>query len=230
MSSSKNQDIDFNAIKDGFEDASEYPIDDVFGGSSVEGAEESHPSSLKKSKDQVRFYFFPSWRSQFINLLGFFISAIGAIWVSSEIPNYVVIAGDLFSTSSTRYVLHLPLLVFVPGFFLVKILIQIYDAKYIIDEDGIEAQIGKMSFSFTQPRIRWEDIRGVKPEQTIWERLLDIGTVEVGSAMTQEAEIVMKGVASPRSIQLLIEQERAKRHAEMKQATGAKRHEYMSRD
>ena len=117
-----------------------------------------------------------------------------------------------------------------PGFFLIKILISIYDAKFVIDEAGIEAQVGKMSLNFSQPRIRWEDIRGVKPEQTIWERVLDIGTVSVGSAMTQETEIVMKGVASPRSIQLLIEEERAKRHAEMKQSAGGLRQEYMHRD
>lgn len=226
MSSSKFDDIDFDALRDGHSDPSEYPVDDVFGKS------EPHNLSVSDKLDgePLRYYFFPSWRSQFLNLIGFFLTSIGAVWVSRELSRYVIISGELFSTSHTQYMLHLPLLVFIPGFFLIKILIHIYDAKYIIDEHGLEAQVGRMSLNFTQPRIRWEDIRGVVPEQTIWERALDIGTLKVGSAMTQEAEIVMKGVASPRSIQILIDSERAKRHGELKQMTPAQRQEYMRRE
>lgn len=230
MSSSKFEDIDFDALREGALSQEEFPVDDVFGGESdVTGPIQSRAND-KRDDQEVRYNFSPTWRSQLLNLIGFFTTSVGAVWVSRELANYVVIVGELFSTSSTQYVLHLPLLVLVPGFFLVKILIQMYDAKYIIDDAGIEAQIGRMSLNFSQPRIRWEDIRGVKPEQTIWERILDIGTVEIGSAMTQEAEIIMKGVNSPRAIQLLIEQERAKRHAEMKQMSGAVRQEYISRD
>lgn len=229
MSSSKFDNIDFDALNSGVEGNENYPIEDVFGDAPV--VKDSHGNRVESLEDgEIRYYFFPCWRSQFLNLIGFFITSIGAVWVSQELAKYVVITGELFSTSSTQYVLNLPILALVPGFFLVKVLINIYDAKYIIDDAGIEAQIGKMSLNFSQPRIRWEDIRGVKPEQTIWERILDIGTVSVGSAMTQETEIVMKGVASPRSIQLLIEHERAKRHAEMKQMGNSSRQEYMQRD
>jgi hypothetical protein len=231
MSSSKFKDVDFDALTSGA-DVKEYPIEDVFGSSPEDVGSSQEYESKEKSgeEEQVLYYFFPAWRSHFFDLIGFLISSIGAIWVSRELTDYVVIVGELFSTQNTQVVLHLPILVLVPGFFLVKTLVGIYDAKYIIDEAGIEAQIGKMSLNFSQPRIRWEDIRGVKPEQTIWERLLDIGTVSVGSAMTQETEIVMKGVPSPRSIQLLIEHERAKRHAEMKQSVSGSRHEYINRD
>ncbi len=227
--SSKFDNIDFDALNNGVEGSESYPVDDVFGDAPV--VKDSNGNRVEDLDDGgTRYYFFPCWRSQFLNLIGFFITSVGAVWVSQELAKYVVITGELFSTSSTQYVLNLPILTLVPGFFLVKVLIHIYDAKYIIDDAGIEAQIGKMSLNFSQPRIRWEDIRGVKPEQTIWERILDIGTVSVGSAMTQETEIVMKGVASPRSIQLLIEHERAKRHAEMKQMGSSSRQEYMQRD
>ena len=99
-----------------------------------------------------------------------------------------------------------------------KILIHIYDAKFIIDEHGVEAQIGLVSLNLRQPRLRWEDIRGVEPNQTIWERILGIGTVLVGSAMTQEVEVQMSGVANPRAIQLLIGGERDRRLRELQQA------------
>lgn len=229
MSSSKFDDIDFDAIRDGAPGTEEYPVDDVF------GSTDSYNLSSAQVQDHgqvepIRYFFFPSWRSQLLNLIGFFLTSAGAVWASRELSRYVIISGELFSTSQTQYVLHLPLLVLIPGFFLVKILIHIYDAKYIIDDHGLEAQVGRMSLNFRQPRIRWEDIRGVIPEQTIWERALDIGTLKVGSAMTQEAEIIMKGVASPRSIQILIDSERAKRHNEMKQKDSSKRQEYMNRE
>ena len=87
---------------------------------------------------------------------------------------------------------------------------RIYDSKFIIDERGVEAQVGLVSLNLRQPRLRWEDIRGVEPNQTLWERILGIGSVLVGSAMTNEVEIVMEGVGNPRSVQLLIGAERDK--------------------
>ena len=95
-----------------------------------------------------------------------------------------------------------------------------YDSKYIIDERGVEAQMGLVSLNLRQPRLRYEDIRGVEPTQTIFERLLGIGSVLIGSAMTKDIEIAMRGVANPRAIQLLIGGERDKRRLELK-ARGA---------
>jgi hypothetical protein len=139
-------------------------------------------------------------------------------------PQYFILPGKLFSTESTEYVLYLPLLIFVPAFFLVKVLINIYNSVYCFDNSGIEAHIGLVSFNLRQPRLRWEDIRGVEPSQNIWERMLSIGTVKVGSAMSQETEIIMTGVSSPREIQELINSERAKRLKELKQSGTGARH------
>jgi len=51
----------------------------------------------------------------------------------------------------------------------------------------------------------------VEPKQTLLERMLGIGSVGVGSAMSSEVEIEMIGVPNPRGIQLLIGKERDKR-------------------
>ncbi|HMO19059.1 MAG TPA: PH domain-containing protein [Oligoflexia bacterium] len=225
-------DIQFESIRDGVS-SSEYPLDEVFGGAEsvakardlgaeIEGAED--PTQL------TRYYFFPTWRSQLFNLLWFSVSSIIAIWISRYMPDYFIIPGELFSTSSTKYMLHLPYAVLVPAFFLGRTLINIYNAKYIIDETGIEAQVGLVSLTLRQPRLRWEDIRGVEPKQTIWERMLGIGTVAIGSAMTQDTEVVMEGVANPRAIQLLINSEQSKRMAELKQSGLSTRQGVMKRD
>ncbi len=168
-------------------------------------------SPIEKMDDAIlRYYFYPTWRSQLFPLIGFFILAVlavqGSIWIDKS-----VIQGKLFDIGETRYMLHLPLFALLPAFLLGKILIYIYDSKYIIDEGGVEAQIGLVSLSLRQPRLRYEDIRGVEPNQTILERILGIGSVLIGSAMTQDVEIVMEGVADPRAIQLLINGERERR-------------------
>ena len=209
------EDIDFDSVGVGFDDQSgdqEPPIREVFG--SGRDSRRGDDSANEDEREHVRYYFFPTWRSQCLNLLAFFILSLLGIVISNYIPA-LVMKGSLFSLGSTTYYLHLPVLILFPGFVLGKILINIYDAKYIIDERGVEAQIGLVSLNLRQPRLRWEDIRGVEPNQTIWERLLGIGSVLVGSAMTQDVEIVMSGVANPRAIQLLIGAERDRRLKEL---------------
>lgn len=170
-----------------------------------------HGSPIEsRSSAPLRYYFYPTWRSQLIPLIGFFVLSLLAI-KSSELLRISVIDGKLFAIGDTTYFLSLPLFSLLPAFLLGKILIYIYDAKYIIDEGGVEAQIGLVSLSLRQPRLRYEDIRGVEPNQTIVERLLGIGSVLIGSAMTNDVEIVMEGVGDPRAIQLLINGERERR-------------------
>jgi uncharacterized membrane protein YdbT with pleckstrin-like domain len=170
-------------------------------GSPISRADESTP---------IRYYFYPTWRSQLFPLAAFFILSILAIMGSEIFPNSIL-SGKLFSIGNTTLFLNLPLLALIPGAMLGKILIYIYNSRYIIDSNGVEAQIGLVSLSLRQPRLRYEDIRGVEPNQTILDRILGIGSVLIGSAMTQDVEIVMRGVADPRAIQLLISSEREKR-------------------
>lgn len=213
-------DIDFDAVAGDFEQPSQSkdaPVREIFG-SPKNIEQHGAPTRPQSSETPIRYYFFPTWRSQFLNLLAFAGLCVLGIIGSRAIP-HTVMAGSLFSLGDTTYYLHLPLLCLPAGAMLVRILIHMYDAKYIIDQHGVEAQIGLVSLNLRQPRLRWEDIRGVEPNQTIWERILGIGTVLVGSAMTQDVEVVMSGVANPRAIQLLIGGERDRRLREL-QHTG----------
>lgn len=176
----------------------------------------THGSPLENAgEESIRYYFHPTWRSQFANLFLFFVLCGLCVYASGAIP-WLVIPGKLFTWDKTTVMLHFPVLTLIPGYVLGKILIRVYDAKYIIDEGGVEAQVGLVSFNLRQPRLRWEDIRGSEPQQTIMERVLGIGTVLVGSAMKEDVEIVMSGVANPRAIQLLIQGERERRMQELR--------------
>ena len=163
--------------------------------------------NASQGRTSLRYYFYPTWRSQIGPLCLFFVCCILATQLSQLWPITVII-GEFISFGDTTLYLHLPLLSLVPGVILGRILIYMYDSKYIIDDRGVEAQVGLVSFNLRQPRLRYEDIRGVEPNQTILERILGIGSVLIGSAMTQDVEIVMEGVANPRAIQLLLQAER----------------------
>ena len=142
-----------------------------------------HGSPIEQShQEAIRYYFYPTWRSQLMNLIGFVVLCALCIVVSRSVPS-LVLPGKLFTIDSTTFFLYFPILTLIPMYLLGKVLINVYDAKYIIDEGGVEAQIGLVSFNLRQPRLRWEDIRGSEPQQTLWERVLGIGSVLIGSAM-----------------------------------------------
>lgn len=190
----------------GIEDGA--PIRRVFG-SSRNLAEYGAPSEFE-GEERLAYYFYPTWRSQLGSLFLFAITSIVVVILSNTelIGEFTVLPGKLFEIGGTTYFLHLPLLVFIPSYVLVRILFSVYNSRYIIDASGVEAQVGLVSLYLRQPRLRYEDIRGVEPEQSLVERILGIGRVLVGSAMTADVEIVMEGVSNPRAIQLLINRER----------------------
>ena len=123
-------------------------IKEVYG-SAVNIEQEGSPQERAAEASPIRYYFYRTWRSQLFNLIGYFVLLILCVVVSNYIPQ-TVIAGNLFSIGSTTYYLHLPLLTLIPGALLGKILINVYDAKFIIDEQGVEAHIGLVSLNLRQ--------------------------------------------------------------------------------
>ena len=185
-------------------------------------SEKKKDSSIFSDQDlPVRYYFYPAWRSRLGHLVLFFFLSVAAIMLSYEFPQLVV-QGDLFTVGNTVFVMHMPILMFIPGYVLARALMFIYNSRYIIDERGAEAQIGLVSLRLRQTRLKYEDIRGVRAIQSILDRILNIGTVEIGSAMTEDIEIRMLGVENPRAIQILVCKERDKRLKTIVSTTGSK--------
>ena len=169
----------------------------------------------------VRYYFYPTWRSKLGSLILFSILSFMAIGLSNEFTSMVV-RGELFTIGSTRFVMSMPILMFVPGYVLARVLLYIYNARYIITERGTEAQIGLVALRLRQMHLKYEDIRGVRAVQSILDRILNIGDVEIGSAMTETVEITMVGVDNPRAVQILICNERDKRLKNLSSSIGRK--------
>ena len=154
----------------------------------------------------LRYVFYHTWRGQFVQIVEFVLLSILAVYVS-QFP-YMVIPGEIISISSVSIYLYFPFWILLPAFTVLRILYSMYNVKFTIDHRGVQAQVGLVSLSLRQPLLRWEDIRGVEPVQTLWERLLGIGTIEIGSAMTDHPEVEMHRVSHPHAIISLINRER----------------------
>lgn len=89
---------------------------------------------------------------------------------------------------------------------------RIYNVRYQVDENGIETRDGVLSFQQTITRVRYEDIRSMEKRQSVLDRLLNIGNIEVGTAGTSTLEIRIEGVASPDTVISFIEEERQLHH------------------
>jgi len=94
---------------------------------------------------------------------------------------------------------------------LFNLLYPIYDASLTLDNRGLETRIGIVSLNQDITRVRYEDIRSIELKATIIERLINVGTLAIGSAATAGIEILFDGVAQPTEVKALIQQERDRR-------------------
>lgn len=169
---------------------------------------ESSTESLDQTLDHSEvLILFPTWRYQLGRICFFIFLCLLCPVISHYIP-WIVLPGKLFEIGGTEIKLFLPIHWLAPCFVLGQIIITAYDSQYIIDSTGVEARVGLVSFNLIQPRLRYEDIRGVEPKQTLVERILGIGTLLVGSAMMADVEIEMKGIPNPRGVQQYINRRR----------------------
>lgn len=93
----------------------------------------------------------------------------------------------------------------IPAATLSTILFRLYNVRYEITRDGIEWTVGVLWTSQRVSKMTFSDVLTVETKQTLLGRMLDIGNVEIGSAQTDDVEIIFSGVGSPRKVQRLIE-------------------------
>ncbi|MBN8547982.1 MAG: PH domain-containing protein [Deltaproteobacteria bacterium] len=150
------------------------------------------------------------WRSEIERIVVLFVLCIAAVALSHHFPSSTI-RGELFTLGETRIDLNLPLFALMPVVALGDLLARIYDVLYVLDGQGIEAREGIISLNQRIITLRYEDVRMVEFDQSLIERFLDVGTLQVGTAASSEVELEMKGVAAPREIQQMIQSERDKR-------------------
>ncbi|MCB0354925.1 MAG: PH domain-containing protein [Bdellovibrionales bacterium] len=161
-----------------------------------------------------------TWRSEMKSVFMFLVLSIVSVYLSRTFP-WSVIRGPLFSLFGVTVYMRLPLFWFIPAVTLGSAIIRIYDVRYVVDARGVECKTGILGLHQRVTRIRYEDIRSVEFEQTLLERFLDIGSVEVGTAATGELEIAFRGIAAPSEVQEMLQNERDKRQQAMRTQLGS---------
>lgn len=150
------------------------------------------------------------WRSELALLAAFVLLSIASVMLSKEFPASII-RGELLQLGSSHLVLDLPLLWLLPVSALGLAIQRIYNVRYTMDANGIQTKVGIISLKQTITRIRFEDVRSVETHQSLLERLLDIGSVGVGTAAEAGIEVEMFGIAAPYAVQQLVQKERERR-------------------
>lgn len=147
------------------------------------------------------------WRSELKSIALFLIFSAMSIYLSNEYPASII-RGPIIEFETYGIYLWLPLWWMVPAVVLMLTIIRIYNVRYKVDQRGIEMRIGILSFHQRINRLRFEDIRNIEIEQTIIQRILDTGRLEVSTAATGTIEIIMEGIAAPNEVRSMLERER----------------------
>ena len=150
------------------------------------------------------------WRSELSLLVTFFLLCILSVVLSSYIEGSVI-PGRLFGLGSSVVILKFPLFWLLPLSAWILMIFRMYDVRYRADSRGLEAISGILSLKQRITRVRYEDIRSIETEQTIIERMLDVGDVEVGTAATSGIEMTLFGVGAPCEVRDMIQIERDRR-------------------
>lgn len=81
-----------------------------------------------------------------------------------------------------------------------------FSMKIFVDEQQIEISEGILSVVHNS--IYCADVRTTVVRQNILQRIVGIGTVEVGSAGTGKVEIIARGIPKPRELERIVEEQK----------------------
>ncbi len=150
----------------------------------------------------------PSWRSQlskvFAIALGSLLFAFSdQLLILLQVDRLVVVAGDILKISASDIFSLVSAGVSVVGLLIavvaiIRALLFIYSHHYYIGPWGIEANTELVAKD--QRRIEYKHIRGVNLRQSILERLLGIGALDIATSGAAESEVQFLGVSNPKKL------------------------------
>lgn len=165
----------------------------------------------EQESDVPALYIRPSYRSQITRLISATVLMLVALLFVEDLLVMVQI-NNLFHWFYNYFGLALnwnTLVITIQGFcvmislyWVMKAVLVKYTHRYFIGPKGVEARLGLIAIA--EMRIEYTHIRGVFLNQSIIERLLGYGSVEVATSGTDGSEIKFMNIAIPSKIQSIL--------------------------
>ncbi|MCA9200721.1 MAG: PH domain-containing protein [Planctomycetales bacterium] len=129
------------------------------------------------------------------------------VYLSVRYPSTVE-SFELFEIGDHPVSFALPLFALVPVTLLGYVVHKLYNRRYLIGPDHVRCVEGLLSLSKKDVRIDFEDLRGIEVDRSLIGRILNVGDVKIGSAMTAEVEVVFSGVFDPSKYRNMVDQKK----------------------
>ncbi len=158
-------------------------------------AESANPTTSSK---QLYKSWQPSWRCNLPELIvGLTIVIIVATKTYGTAYYGLSLSAELLGTDQDILLpLHLLLLAVV----IARPLFWHFDSKHVLGSHHIYSITGRCSLKKERIELSFEDILGVRSNQTIIERILGVGSILVWTASSENPEITMRGIANPEDV------------------------------
>lgn len=97
-----------------------------------------------------------------------------------------------------------------PAIVLLEMIRKYHDDLYIFGKHRITHLNGRLSLSYSIPVVKYQDIRAITVTQDIVGRVFNYGTVEIGTAAQEGAELKIEGVRNPWELADLVDELRSR--------------------
>ena len=133
--------------------------------------------------EQTLFHGHPSWRSTLLHYVGSLVIA--------AVVGVIVKLADQTSTGIVAFVVILAIGILV-GY------LRRLGTTYIVSNERLHIRRGLLAKHIQETRI--DRVQNVNTNQSIFERLLQIGTVDFDTAGTDDSDFTFRGVAQPEKV------------------------------
>ena len=156
-------------------------------------------TSAKLSAQVVRFK--RNWRSVIPQFLLTLIFVFIGIYITKSFPwlsiNFPIEISDF------KAIIKIPVVLVIFPFLIIRPIVKLFDTYIEITKHHLRIFHGQISLIRNSQEFAFEDLLGVQVSQSILERILGVGTIEVGSK-TQNIQLQMGGIWKPQKYANLI--------------------------
>ena len=133
--------------------------------------------------EQTLFHGHPSWRSTLLHYFGTLAIAV--------VAGVIVFFADKTATAILAFVVIMAIGIVV-GY------LRRIGTTYVVSNERLHIRRGLLSKHIQETRI--DRVQNVNTNQSVFERLLQIGTVDFDTAGTDDSDFVFRGVAQPEKV------------------------------